>query len=239
MLIATDLDGTFLAGTPAQRSRLYQWIDAHDDVQLAYVTGRGLPLVTPLLDDPDLPRPDYLICDVGATLADGQGRPIASLMADIEAAWPGEQVVVAALAHLPGLQRQPQPQARRCSFHCTPEQVGPEVRDAIDALGLGLDLLYSADWYLDVLPGGVNKGSSLRRLVRHLGLSDEAVLVAGDTLNDLSMYEHGFRGVCVGGSEPALLDATRELPLVLHASGPGCDGILQALDHFQLQRPLP
>ena len=60
------------------------------------------------------------------------------------------------------------------------------------------DLLYSADRYLDFLPRGVNKGSTLRRLVHDLGIDMNQVLVAGDTLNDLSMFEQGFRGVCVG-----------------------------------------
>jgi glucosylglycerol-phosphate synthase len=48
------------------------------------------------------------------------------------------------------------------------------------------------------------------------------------------MYEAGFRGVCVGGSESALLDATEARDTVLHATAPGCGGILQAIDHFDL-----
>lgn len=235
MLIATDLDGTFLAGSPQGLRALHDWIRQAPDVQLAYVTGRGLPLVLPLLDDPDIASPDYIICDVGATLTDRHGRLLPALIADIEARWPGEHAVEAALQHTPGLTRQAQPQARRCSYHCTPDAVTSAIGQAIDALGC--DLLYSADWYLDVLPRGVNKGSSLQRLVNHLGLRHDQVLVAGDTLNDLAMYQHGFQGVCVGGSEPGLLQATQGLSHVFHASGPGCDGILQALTHFNLRRP--
>lgn len=235
MLIATDLDGTFLAGTMSQRQRLYRWIDQTSHVQLAYVTGRGLPLVRPLLDDPELARPDHLICDVGATLTDGRGRPHTPLMHEIERRWPGEDAVMRALEAWPGLERQTQPQARRCSFHCRPQAVNEALRARVQALGC--DLLYSAGHYLDVLPQGVNKGRSLQRLVAHLGLDPAQVLVAGDTLNDLSMYGIGFKGVCVGGSEPGLLQATRDLPEVFHAGAPGCDGILQALSHFGLEGP--
>jgi len=235
MLIATDLDGTFLAGSPAQKEKLYRFITQDSHTQLAYVTGRGLPLVLPLLEEPDLARPDYIICDVGATLTDRHGALLHPLMREVTDRWPGEDTIVQALADIPGLQRQEQPQARRVSFYCSADAVTTTVAERVQALGC--DLLYSADLYLDVLPPGVNKGSSLRRLVQHLGLDPEQVLVAGDTLNDLSMFTHGFKGVCVGESEPALLQATAGLDHVFHASAPGCDGILQALQHFNLRDP--
>ena len=49
MLLATDLDGTFLAGDPEDRLSLYQTIAAHPEIKLAYVTGRSLEAVLPLL----------------------------------------------------------------------------------------------------------------------------------------------------------------------------------------------
>ena len=55
MLLATDLDGTFLAGHPENRQRLYQLIAAHPEIKLAFVTGRGLEVVLPLLSDPTQP----------------------------------------------------------------------------------------------------------------------------------------------------------------------------------------
>ncbi len=58
------------------------------------------------------------------------------------------------------------------------------------------------------------------------------MLAAGDTLNDLSMLSASFHGVCVGQSEAALLEATRSHSRTLHASRPGCGGILEAFAHF-------
>lgn len=236
MILATDLDGTFLGGDPDNRQRLYQLIDAHPDIRLVFVTGRGLEVVVPLLSDPAIPRPDYIICDVGATLVDGHTlQSVYPLQSEIEATWPGEQVVAARMAEFPGLDRQTVPQQRRCSYFCEAGAVTEEVRLAVEALGC--DLLYSADMYLDCLPAGVNKGSTLRRLIEHLQIDEEEVLVAGDTLNDLSMYEQGFKGVCVGESEQALLDATSERAKVLHARLSGCGGILEAFGHFGFLGP--
>lgn len=231
MLLATDLDGTFLAGDDEARRTLYRLIRRHPGIQLAYVTGRGLESVLPLLADPALPKPDYIICDVGATVVDGASRrAVQPLQAQIENSWPGEHSVREQLAGIPGLIHQDVPQERRCSYFCEPGAVTESLRERAERIGC--DLLFSAGRYLDVLPRGVNKGSTLRALVEHLGFSSSKVLVAGDTLNDLSMYQQGFKGVCVGDSEPALLEATRGLSTVMHATRPGCGGILEALTHF-------
>lgn len=231
MLLATDLDGTFLAGDPEDRLSLYQTIAAHPEIKLAYVTGRSLEAVLPLLADPTLPQPDYIIADVGATLVHGDSlQPIQPLQSVVDARWPGETQVASVIEPF-GLERQDVPQARRCSYFCTPEQAAnPALREIADELGC--DLLYSAELYLDFLPKGVNKGSSLQALADWLELSHDQVLAAGDTLNDLSMLSASFHGVCVGQSEAALLDATRSHSRTLHASRPGCGGILEAFAHF-------
>ncbi len=191
MLIATDLDGTFLAGDAEARQRLYQLISGHPEITLVFVTGRGLEAVLPILSDPTIPIPDYIISDVGATVVEGRScQAVHPLQSAIEANWPGELAVMEAMSGFGRLQRQEVPQQRRCSFFCEGDAVTEEILAA--ARTLGCDVLYSADRYLDILPGGVNKGSTLRALVAHLGIDPERVLVAGDTLNDLSMYEQGF-----------------------------------------------
>ncbi|QSL93298.1 glucosylglycerol-phosphate synthase [Ectopseudomonas toyotomiensis] len=231
MLLATDLDGTFLAGDPEDRLSLYQTIAAHPEIKLAYVTGRSLEAVLPLLADPTLPQPDYIIADVGATLVHGDSlQPIQQLQSVVDARWPGETQVASVIEAF-GLERQDVPQARRCSYFCTPEQAAnPALREIADELGC--DLLYSAELYLDFLPKGVNKGSSLQALADWLELGHDQVLAAGDTLNDLSMLSASFHGVCVGQSETALLEATANHSRTLHASRPGCGGILEAFAHF-------
>src|SRR5690606_22876636 len=95
------------------------------------------------------------------------------------------------------------------------------------------DVITSVDKYLDILPKGVNKGSTLRALIQTLGIADEDVLVAGDTLNDLSLYEVGLKGVVVGQAEPALIKQTAELSQVYQAGEPGAGGILEAIAHFE------
>ena len=234
LVLATDLDGTFLAGEAGHRQRLYRLVDQHPGIRLVWVTGRSLEAVIPLLSDPSLPRPDYLVCDVGATVACGRTlQPLQPLQSGIDARWPGEHVVAESMRRFPALQRQDVPQERRCSYFCDPDVLARH-RDDIEAAAreLGCDVLYSADRYLDILPPRTDKGRTLIALAEQLDMGRDRILVAGDTLNDLSMFDAGFKGVCVGRSEPALLEATQRHERVLHADDAGCGGILEAISHF-------
>ncbi|PKO35071.1 MAG: glucosylglycerol-phosphate synthase [Betaproteobacteria bacterium HGW-Betaproteobacteria-7] len=236
MLLATDLDGTFLGGLAEHRQNLYQLISGGQDIRLVFVTGRGLEAVMPILSDPAVPVPDYIICDVGGTVVEGGTlQPVQPLQAEIDRRWPGERMVAEAMQAFAELERQTVPQQRRCSYFCHSDALTPALAEV--AATLDCDVLYSDSRYLDILPKGVNKGSTLAALVDLLGVPRDEVLVAGDTLNDLSMYEAGFQGVCVGESESALLAATAAQAHVLHAGDAGCGGILQAIVHFGLLAP--
>src|SRR5690554_6194109 len=72
LILATDLDGTFLGGSAEDQRRLYQTLRNMPGSVLIFVTGRGLESVLPLLGDPSIPDPDYIICDVGATVVHGE-----------------------------------------------------------------------------------------------------------------------------------------------------------------------
>ncbi|MBO0843526.1 MAG: glucosylglycerol-phosphate synthase, partial [Nocardioides sp.] len=171
--------------------------------------------------------------DVGATIVTGHDLlAVDPIQQEVAARWPGELAVMEKIGERPGLVRQSEPQDRRVSYYCDPEAVTDDLAPLVAELGC--DLLYSADRYLDVLPGGVNKGSTLTKLVDELGISKDRVLVAGDTLNDLSMYGIGFPGVAVGEAEPGLLRATEGKPRTFHATEPGTGGILEAIEHFGL-----
>lgn len=234
LVLATDLDGTLLAGTQETRRRIRDLFSGGlPGAKLVYVTGRGLESIIPLLSDSTLPRPDYIIADVGATVVHGDLRPVDPLHHDIAARWPGSQAVLQQLAGFPLLQRQTVPQERRCSFFVSEGGIGAELRAAVEALDC--ELLFSAGRYLDVLPRGINKGATLRQLALAQGFDLDAVVVAGDTLNDLSMFSAGFKGIVVGGAEPALIQRVRKLVRVFIAKDEGCGGILAGLTHHGTQ----
>ena len=175
LLLATDLDGTFLAGKSLFKQQLYRMMREREDVVLVFVSGRGLETVIPLLNDPIIPNPHYIISDVGATIVNGLTlEPIQPLQASIEDKWPGSIHISNKFKKVRGLEWQEVPQMRRCSYYFD-EHTDLEQVNYI-AQSLGCDVLLSAGKYLDILPHGVNKGSSLTQLVNLLKVSKKDVL---------------------------------------------------------------
>jgi glucosylglycerol-phosphate synthase len=236
VVLATDLDGTLLAGPLPARRQLRELFDRKSEgAKLIFVTGRGLESILPVLNDPTVPSPDYIIADVGATVVHGDTLlPVMPLQQEISDSWPGSQRVLDALAPFTYLERQTVPQERRCSYFVREGQIDDALRRTVD--DLGCELLFSAQRYLDVLPRGIGKGATLRRFCELVGYDTEAVVTAGDTLNDLSMFESGFHGIVVGGAEPALAKAVRNLDRTFLAAGEGCAGILEGLSRLKLLR---
>jgi glucosylglycerol-phosphate synthase len=71
--------------------------------------------------------------------------------------------------------------------------------------------------------------------MEHAGLDEERVVVAGDTLNDLSLFETELKGIVVGDAEPELC---RRVELIggraYLATLPGGGGIIEGLRHHGL-----
>ncbi len=235
LVLATDLDGTFLGGTPAQRDRLYRWLAATPDALLIFVTGRDPAFIANLCASGAVPAPRYVVGDVGTTIAEfraGRLVPIAALESHIRIAWEGmAERVRTRLSGVPGLWLQPAPFRYRLSYQYD-SRFDPAALGVLD--GLGVDTLTSHGCFVDILPRGVSKGPSLKRLIAHLGLMPERVLVAGDTLNDLSMFETGLHGAVVGGAEAELLAATADLPRAHRCRHPGAGGIIEAIHAHRL-----
>lgn len=235
LVLATDLDGTFLGGTNDDRSALYSHLDARDDVILIFVTGRDIDFIAELIATPGMPRPDYIVGDVGTSIYDGQNlQPVTALEAPIAALWNNANADVAALLHGdPGLKLQDIPFRHRVSYDYDPRALSPQSAAKVEAAGF--DCLLSADRFFDVLPKGISKGPTLVRLVEALGFDPDTLLVAGDTMNDLSLFQTGFKGVAVGNSEARLAAAVRDLSNVYCSSLPGAAGISDAIRHFRFK----
>jgi hypothetical protein len=128
LVLATDLDGTFLGGSEASRARLYDWIEGNRaDVGLIFVTGRDPGFIRNLTRKGGVPRPDYVVGDVGTTIAsvdhDHLLSPIDALEAEIAAAWgDAGSRVQAALHRAAGLRLQSTGFRYRVSYDMDAEQ---------------------------------------------------------------------------------------------------------------------
>lgn len=239
-VLATDLDGTFLGGPAQARETLYNLIeDDRDSIGLIFVTGRHSEFIQEHCDTFGIPMPDYVIADVGTTIAQvhapGIILPDRALEEPIAEAWRGKAEPVRALMRrINGLTLQDTPFRHRLSYDISPN--GFDASDLEPVRALDVDVLISDNRFVDILPKGVSKGPSLRRLIAALGIAKGRVLAAGDTLNDISMLTTGLHAVAVGGSEDALYDALPDCPRIHRASAIGAGGILEAMAAFELHQ---
>ncbi len=233
LILATDLDGTFLGGNADQRRDLYAMLErCRRQIMIVFVTGRDLGFIETLKTGGEVPVPDYVIGDVGTTIVRGDTfEPVSEVQDPIDRIWAeaGERVK-AMLADEPGLKPQPGRFERRMSYYYDPETLRPETMAKVEAAGL--QWLTSADTYFDVLPPGVSKGPTLLTFIDALRLDAGRVLVAGDTMNDLSLFETGLKGVAVGNAEPRLQAELHRFPQTYFSPEPGCAGIADAIRHF-------
>lgn len=237
--LIVDLDGTFLSY--AEQDPLYRFIyENRSRINLVFSTGRALESVRPVLSNPAIPTPNYIIGDVGATVArvgkDFELSEVSEIQSEIEKRWPGANRIEEAVRTVDGFESlvlQQVPQRLRCSYTIESETIDLSLLEKKMA-NLGCEILISGNKYLDILVRNVSKGSTTRKLLELSGLAQHSTLVAGDTLNDLSMFKMGHPAVAVGGSELRLLDNIEHMTNAFASSLPGTRGILDGLLNFDM-----
>ncbi|MGE0740370.1 MAG: HAD family hydrolase [Hyphomonadaceae bacterium] len=234
LLLAVDLDGTFLGGSVQDRRALYDLIRMNRSaIALVFVTGRDIAFATGLAHYSEAPAPDIVIGDVGTSVVIGpEWTPHVEVEKWIDNNWPGPERAALLLSGRCALAPQRIFGGRRLSYFYANH--ADAMRAAADVEAAGYQALMSANVFFDVLPPGVNKGATLLKLIEHEGFARERVLCAGDTMNDLSLFETGLRSVAVGNAEAALRHAIADLDNVYSARRHGAGGIVEALNHFDL-----
>lgn len=235
LVLATDLDGTFLGGSPQEQQNFYNYLQSkRDRLLLIFVTGRSLELILRLYEDKHriIPQPDYIIGDVGTTAYEGKTlKPVAQVQNWIAEIWGNSsEWAVKILADEPGLTLQPIAPKYRVSYYYKPDQnqdrIVKKIQDA------GFDCITSADKYLDILPPGVAKGSTLIKLMDFLRISPHQVITSGDSLNDLSLFETGLKSIAVANSEIKLVEKIKSLKNVYYSQFPGVTGIWDGIKYY-------
>ena len=150
IILATDLDGTFLGGDDASRAELYGFIEENRDwLGLVFVTGRDIDFIETITEK-DVPRPDGVIGDVGTTVMHGKPfKPVEKVESWIDEQWPGRDHAAKTLGEAPHLRLQDVFGGRRLSFFYDDE---PKAFDSAKALeDEGFDVLISDGIYFDIL----------------------------------------------------------------------------------------
>ncbi len=228
LLLCTDLDRTLLPNgpqpeSPGARERLARLV-AHPEITFAYVSGRHRELVEEAMDTWSLPRPDYVIGDVGTTIwrvaADGDWSRDEAWERAIGTDWAGRsrEALADLLREVPGLTLQPEDRQNRhkLSYFLAGDAdvVALEqlARERLEPAGVQARLVFSVDetlnqGLLDVLPARASKHHAIEALMASLDLGPADTVFCGDSGNDLEVLVSPLPAVLVGNATDAVREA--------------------------------
>jgi HAD superfamily hydrolase (TIGR01484 family) len=191
---------------------------AQPQISLVYVTGRHKELVEEAIAAYDLPIPDAVISDVGATLyhlSEGNWQPSQAWRSHIAADWQGKtgpdlHRLLGVFSVLQLQEAEKQGPHKLSYYFPTEESVEPlrrAVQERLTAAGLAATLITSIDeaegiGLLDILPPRANKLRAIEFFMAQAGVSLENTLFAGDSGNDLSVLASPIPAVVVANARP-------------------------------------
>lgn len=226
LLICTDLDRTLLPnGEQAQSSgamEMFHKIVARPDVALCFVTGRDKSLVIEAIKVFGLPRPDFVISDVGTNIysistGTSQWTIWPSWHNEISRYWHGRThaEMVALLQPFPVLNLQePHKQSEyKLSFYVSPADLDSDLiadiesifkKEEIEATIVSSINEATQTGLLDILPKNADKLHAIKFLIAHENYNVSNTIFAGDSGNDVAVFSSDIKSVCVH-------NATREV----------------------------
>tara|TARA_R110001583_G_scaffold85292_5_gene223466 strand:- start:4396 stop:6480 length:2085 start_codon:yes stop_codon:yes gene_type:complete len=238
-LLSFDIDNTLIDFHTHKSNfrKIWKKYQSKNDVILTYNTGRLIDDVQDLIHRGILPEPDYIISGVGTHIYDYNEKQVIKEFNDIlDDGWDLESVekIIQNINH--PINEQPSrfqhAYKRSYFFHnATPELIDSIEKDFMDA-EMHINVVYSGEQYLDILPKWANKGNALQWLLQKLNIDASHALVAGDSGNDSAMFDlENVKGIVVANAHEELYKYTKHRQ-TYHAEGICCDGVIEGLVYY-------
>ncbi|WP_208988411.1 HAD-IIB family hydrolase [Labrenzia sp. VG12] len=206
-LLVSDIDDT-LTGDRAALDRLWQSLKARKDrLRLALNSSRPAVSVDKTLADdfPDGFQPDAVITGLGTEIRLG-GSHLEGWQQQF-ADWPDKEVrrIVTELGYAPHddiFQT-----GGKASFAVPGKDDVDRVLESLRRAGIDFRSIYSGRSDLDILAPGAGKDVAMRYLADQLGIPVELTVAAGDSGNDLALFEAAGKAIAVGNARRELLSS--------------------------------
>lgn len=229
-LICTDLDRTLIPNgdapeDPNAMSHFKRFLD-EEDATLAFVTGRDRSLVMDAIERYQLPLPQIIIADVGASiyLESGQGvERLASWDELLSRRWGPStpDTIRSTLSSFAELEPQaPEKQSHfKISYTNALSDTRGDLSDAVSSElnknGISANVIWSVDkpsrvGLLDVLPPAANKLKAIRFIMDRLGYTLDNTVFSGDSGNDLDVILSPVNSILVANAEPDIKEKSRQ-----------------------------
>jgi len=217
LLICSDLDRTIIPNGYQEESThcrpVLRRLAAHSAIYLAYVSGRDKKLILDAIEEYYLPVPDYAIGDVGTTLyriSNGDWKICDDWSDEIGKDWRGLswEGLAEVFEDMEKIRLQePQKQNRhKLSFYVDQDvdhqQLIKTIRAVLAQKGVSANVIWSVDelgssGLLDIIPARANKLHAIRFLLQQEQFSEDRVVFAGDSGNDLDVLTSGLQAILV------------------------------------------
>ncbi len=241
-LLVTDLDNTLVGNNEALR-QLLQLLDRYRQTQgtkIVYATGRSPALYQELASSEYLLAPDALISSVGTEIYFGDvSKPDLTWANKLSHNWHRDRIVAIA-SHFADLELQPQSEQRpfKVSYYLSTSVAAAvlvQLQQMLEQQKLAVEIIYSGNRDLDIIPSGGNKGNAVQFLRSVWQIDEIDTVVCGDSGNDISLFKYGTeRGIIVGNAQPELRLWHELHPVDYHylAVADCAAGILEGLQYF-------
>lgn len=240
-LLSLDIDNTTIVMDTKKSFFTKAWasISPTDRPVLCYNTGRLLEDAIQLVKKGYIPEPDFIISGVGTNIFDYKaGKLLKAFNEILEEGWDLSLIkqTIEALPYPIADQPSRFQHAYKQSyfFEAAKMEDVQNVEMALKEKSLDVNVIYSGDRFLDVLPKWANKGNALTWLLDKLNIDPSNSLVAGDSGNDSAMFKiPNIKGIVVGNAQEELYQSTKHLE-VYQATESYSRGLIEGLHFYQV-----
>ena len=234
-LLITDLDGTLFGNRESLMELMSALKEREGSIGFGIATGRTLASATQALREWNVFVPNIMVTCVGSEIYYGM-PPVQDheYSRHINYRWEPDRIRET-LGEQKGFELQPESaqRAHKISYFLDPA-TGISRKDIVNLLRrnkLAVQVIYSHDQFLDILPLRASKGCAIRYLAMKWKLPMENILVAGDSGNDEEMFRVSTLGIAVGNHSHEL-EVLKDLPNVYFAKEYYAGGILEGAKHY-------
>lgn len=232
-LLVSDIDDTLTGDDDALAELAKQLAKRRSSIKVAVNSSRPSASVDATLSSvfpSDFPV-DAIITAMGTEIRI-DGKPLTSWTRRFDG-WPADRIRIS----ISDLGYQPHPDefqtAAKVSFAVPKGADQDRVIAALRAENLPFQAIGSGTDDLDILPPGAGKGAAARHLAGSLGISIDHIVAAGDSGNDVALFEAAALAIAVGNARAELLQAM-PAERSYHAAKPFAAGVLEGLQHFRI-----
>ncbi len=240
-VLVSDIDGTLIEpkeNNPGLNELKEYLNNRGDKVGFALATGRNLSLVKEVIEEENLPLPEFIICSVGTQIYYTNGKDYI-----LDKGWSNflagrwkRSEIYNRLKSIPWLKLQEEEAQNefKISFYYDPKDYNlDQIMTVLGNYWYKVNIIASHNEFIDFLPKRASKGNAIQFLCHKWSINLRDIIASGDSGNDLDMFRGPIKGIVVGNRSSELdnLEASKNLFL---AKGTAAEGILEGLEYYNI-----